>query len=157
MQFPLPPYAHAPGRNARHDSALFAGVKAATPKHTVSDEAATNPAWRYGLELLEAGFFWECHEALEPVWANAAPNSRERAAVQGVIQLANAALKLEMGRPTAAQRLAAAAQGLFAAATADDGMAMMLDRGVVEAAVAALADGRRASFVGLASFPKQAI
>lgn len=104
--FPLPPYAHIPGRNGRHDPDIFRAVKAATPSVTENASAADNAAWRFGLELFAAGFYWECHEALEPVWLNAPPNSRERALVQAVIQLANARLKLAMGRPKAAERLA---------------------------------------------------
>ena len=62
-------------------------------------------AFQAGLELLEAGFYWEAHEVLEPVWMNARANTPERHFVQALIQLANAALKLLMQRPGAATRL----------------------------------------------------
>ncbi|MEM7212855.1 MAG: DUF309 domain-containing protein, partial [Pseudomonadota bacterium] len=44
-------------------------------------------------------------EVWEPVWMRAGGNSRERLAVQGLIQLSNACLKLVMQRPGAARRL----------------------------------------------------
>lgn len=59
-----------------------------------------------GMALYRAGFFWEAHEAWEPLWLAAPPNSRERALMQGLIQLANGWLKLRMGKPRAAARIA---------------------------------------------------
>ena len=53
---------------------------------------------------------------LEPLWMRAPPNGRGRRVLQGLIQVANAALKLRMGRPRAAARLAAIAAGHFEAA-----------------------------------------
>ncbi len=127
MTFPLPPYAHRPGRNARHYPALFAAVRAATPDVT---DGPDNPAWRHGLRLLKAGYFWEAHEVLEPVWLNAPPNSREREAVRGVIQTANAALKAVMDQPNAAARLTALAATCFGeAAGAANRPVMGLDAG----------------------------
>lgn len=113
---PLPPRRHVPGRNVRPDEAFFAAVKAAAPALTRSDDAAGNPAWLYGLRLFNAGYYWEAHEVLEVVWMNAAPNSRERHLVQGVIHLANALLKAEMGRANACRRLAGLARLAFAEA-----------------------------------------
>ena len=49
---------------------------------------------------------------LEPVWMASAPNSAEKAMAQAVIQLANAALKLDMGKPKAAVRLAGMVEAL---------------------------------------------
>lgn len=129
-KFPRPPYAHLPGQNARHDPLLFAAVKAATPAVTASASAAANPAWRFGLELLAEGFFWECHEVLEPVWLNAAPNSRERAVVQGAIQLANARLKALQGRDKAAGRLFAMSAGLFRKAAPSPAMGLDVEASV---------------------------
>lgn len=139
MRFALPSHAHIPGRNARHPPNAFEDVKAATPAETIAAEAPRNPAWRFGLTLLARGYFWECHEVLEPVWLNAAPNSRERAAVRAVIQLANAALKVEMERPTAAARLCDMASALFH--EAGDG-AMGLDLAGALRAVDAARRGR---------------
>ncbi len=79
------------------------------PGLTPRPEAEIRPGLEEGLALYRAGFFWEAHEAWEPLWLDAAPNSRERALLQGLIQLANGWLKLRMGRAPAARRIAALA------------------------------------------------
>lgn len=115
--FPARPY--VPGRTPRHAEDRFDAVKACAPNPTRSDEADRNLAWRHGLNLFAAGYFWEAHEVLERVWMNAPENSAERHVVRGVIQLANAALKQRMGRERAAARLAAIAAELFTRAPRD--------------------------------------
>ena len=103
---------------------------------TVSETAGLNPAWHYGLVLLEAGFYWEAHEVLEPVWMNAAEDSAERHLVQAVIQLANGALKIAMGRPKAAERLFDMVRDLLA--KAGPGPVMGLDPWQVVQSIAAI-------------------
>lgn len=148
--FPWPPYAHVPGRTPRHGPALFEAVKAATPTETRSDAAAANPAWRHGLALLDAGLFWECHEALEPVWLNARPNGLERLLLQAVIQIANSGLKRAMDRPQAAARLTGMALDLIGELPTD-ALVMGLSRADVEAA--AMAAGRGGATALLKSAP----
>ena len=104
MIFPFPPYVHVPGRTPRHPESLFRSVKAS------KDEDAV---WAHALALFRAGFYWECHEVLEPLWLRAREGSAERAYIQGVIQLANARLKRRMGWEKAAARLDAIAAELF--------------------------------------------
>ena len=103
--WPLPETAHVPGRTSRPDASPAYLAAAAAPAVTEPARWAENAAYRYSVRLFEAGFFWEAHEVWEPVWMRSPPNSRERALVQGLIQLANACLKLRMGRPQAAERL----------------------------------------------------
>ena len=38
----------------------------------VTAEEAWGGAWREGVRLFEEGAYWECHEALEPPWLEAA-------------------------------------------------------------------------------------
>lgn len=104
-ELPLPAYRHLPGVNARHAEDAFDFIKLLTPPVTKSKDALQNPAWCYGVKLFNDGFYWECHEVLEEIWSNAPPNSRERFLVQGVIHLANAALKEKLHRKKAKQRL----------------------------------------------------
>ncbi len=118
MSLPLPDHKHVPGHNARHPEDAFDWIR---------DQAAAeagNATWLYGLCLLHEGFYWEAHEVLEPVWMAAAPNSAEKAMAQAVIQLANAALKLDMGKPKAAIRLAGMVEAL--ASEAAQGGAVVL-------------------------------
>nr|WP_255553389.1 DUF309 domain-containing protein [Maritimibacter sp. DP1N21-5] len=58
-----------------------------------------------GFAQYRAGFFWEAHEAWEPVWMDLPPNSPEKAEMAALIQLANARLKLAMDRPNAVARI----------------------------------------------------
>ena len=129
MSLPLPAHKHVPGANARHPDGTFDWIR------DQAEAEAGNAAWEYGLRLLHEGFYWEAHEVLEPVWMAAAPNSAEKAMSQAVIQLANAALKQDMGRPKAAARLAAMVEAL--AAEAARGGAVVLGIDVTEMAQAA--------------------
>jgi hypothetical protein len=70
-------------------------------------------AYRYGARLYVEGFFWEAHEVWEAVWKAAPPNGVERLMLRGLIQLANAALKLKMDRAKAALRLLLEARELL--------------------------------------------
>lgn len=79
------------------------------PGLTPRPRAEIAPGLEEGLALYRAGYFWEAHEAWEPLWLAAPPNSRERALLQGLIQLANGWLKLRMDRAPAAERIAAIA------------------------------------------------
>lgn len=98
--------AHIPGRNARpaSKSEIFR-ISSSAPCPTDPDRWSANDAWLAGLVAYRHGYFWEAHEVWEAVWKNARPNSVERSLLQGVIQLANAGLKLRMGQPNAARRL----------------------------------------------------
>tara|TARA_R100000322_G_scaffold75912_5_gene47545 strand:+ start:9759 stop:10118 length:360 start_codon:yes stop_codon:yes gene_type:complete len=82
------PAPHIPGRNAR------------------PPEGSIAPGWAEGLAQYRAGYFWEAHEAWEPVWMEAAPNSPEKSLLQAAIQLANGNLKRVTGQPRAATRIA---------------------------------------------------
>ena len=108
----LPPHAYVPGQTPRHAEDAFDGIKATVAPGLRSDQIAQTEAWRAGLEYLDAGFYWEAHEVLEAVWMICPPNSVERIFVQCLIQLANAALKRDMGRAGAARRLFDHAQQL---------------------------------------------
>lgn len=61
--------------------------------------------FRYGVDLYNCGCWWEAHEAWEGVWMALAAGSARRAAVQALIQVANAHLKLQLGRRKAVERL----------------------------------------------------
>ena len=135
----LPEHRHVPGQSARHPEGAFDVIRAQALRPTRSATASQNPAWRYGLRLLGAGYWWETHEVLEPVWMHAPPNAPERHMVQAVIQIANAALKYEMARPNAARRLCAMATSLVRAA--DSGLVMGLETRRVLGVINALRAG----------------
>lgn len=111
---PLPPHAYVPGRNARHEEEIFAAIHDSVRDGMGVGELTGTLAWRAGWHYIQQGYFWEAHEALEPVWMALPEGGAERQFVQAVIQTANAALKLEMARPKAARRLCAIVRQLLA-------------------------------------------
>jgi len=108
---PLPPHAHVPGRNARHEEGHWDDVRATAEPGMSAEALAASPAFVSGMVFFENGFFWEAHEVWEAVWMACPPNSAEHRFVQALIQLANAELKLAMGKPKAATRLCGIASG----------------------------------------------
>lgn len=126
-QSPLPPLPpHVPGRNERPAEDLFEAVKQQALDPTSDDTHHNNCCWQYGLHLFNNGYFWEAHEVWEAVWMLAPQNSRERVLLQGVIHLANAALKRKMDRPTATVRLIDLANGCFREAFPAEGQRQLM-------------------------------
>lgn len=110
MMFPLPGQRHIPGTTSVPDRVPLEAAKALTPPRVTAGNWHDAPAYAYGLQLHAHGYYWEAHEVWEAVWLATAPNSQERHLLAGLIQLANACLKLEMVQPKAAVRLLQASQ-----------------------------------------------
>jgi hypothetical protein len=110
---PLPPHAYVPGQNTRHPEDWFDAIKASVTQDVPVVALDQTAAWQAGRAYFEAGYFWECHEVLEAVWMRCPDPSPERAATQALIQLANARLKLKMGKPRATLRLCDIVQRLL--------------------------------------------
>ena len=74
--------------------------------------------WRFvhGLDLLDHGYLWEAHEALEALWVADRDDLARRALLGGLIQTAAASLCAHLERPEAAARLAARAAAQLSAA-----------------------------------------
>jgi Domain of unknown function (DUF309) len=109
----LPRWAHVPGAGGEADHAPLALAKAEVPARFDRYVPASHPAVIYGLQLNNAGFFWEAHEVLEAVWKAAPQGGLDRICLRGCIQIANANLKLTMGRRRATARLIAEAAAEF--------------------------------------------
>jgi uncharacterized protein len=103
-------------------------------------------AYRYGARLYVEGFFWEAHEVWEAVWKASSQNGVERLLLRGLIQLANAALKLTMERRNSALRLLLEADALLGetAAAARSEVAMGVGLAPLRTAVQELAASLRA-------------
>lgn len=111
---PAPPHAYVPGRTPRHAEGAFDALRDTARAGMTPAELMRCDAWRAGWRFLDDGFAWEAHEVWEPVWMALPAGSRDRAIVQASIQIANAALKLRMGRPRAALRLCRIAAAIVA-------------------------------------------
>ena len=107
---------YVPGKTDRPSQELFEGAVA-----DLDEVGGTDGLWRSlsfvsGLQAGMDGYFWEAHEFWEPVWMRLPVGAGDRLALQALIQLANAGLKVEMDRPKASERLLALAEGLMAEA-----------------------------------------
>lgn len=111
-----PSHAYVPGRNARHPEGAFDPIRDTAHPGMTPDALAESDAFRHGLFYIDAGFYWEAHEVLEPVWMALPEGGTERRFVQALIQTANGYLKIRMDRPRAALRLCRIARGLLPAA-----------------------------------------
>jgi hypothetical protein len=112
-KLPLPRWAYVPGdaKAAEADYETLAQVKLLVPARFHNFVPARHPALRYGLALNDSGYFWEAQEVLEAVWAAAPQGGRERTLLRACIQIANANLRLRMGKSHAAARLLGEALG----------------------------------------------
>lgn len=113
--YPLPTHAYVPGVTERHPENAFDELKNSVSTGQNPSQLEQSDAFCAGLQFFEAGFYWETHELLEPVWMALPEGCEEKQFVQGLIQLANGFLKLRMHRPKAALRLATIVRGLIPA------------------------------------------
>jgi hypothetical protein len=104
-QVPLPTVAFVPGRAGSKrpaDGWLKVDARTLPP-----DRWRENEAWLHGVDLWNAGFLWEAHEAWETIWR--IPYDAEQAEfLRGMIQCAAAGLKLAIGNGSSATNLARA-------------------------------------------------
>lgn len=107
---PFPPYAYLPGesphptRDPRGHSYGHEGEGAGA--YLDSDRWRENEEYLYGVDLYNHGYLWESHEAWESLWHPAKHDAMQAEHLQGLIQCAAAALKIEMGQPRGLARLA---------------------------------------------------
>ncbi len=121
----FPPYAYIPGSTPRHDEAVFEVFHDSVRPGMTTSQLSQTAAWAAGWHYFRAGYFWEAHEVLEPVWMQTPDGSPERHLVQSLIQTANAALKLQMNRPNAVRRLCDIAEDHLTEARRSDAEALM--------------------------------
>lgn len=114
----LPAYAYLPGRDP-HPTADPRGHSYDTAPWFAVQEPGRAERWRecrpylYGVDLFNAGYWWEAHEAWEPLWRGCLKDNVQRRYLQGLIQAANALLKRRMGKRVAVARLALACRQHF--------------------------------------------
>lgn len=118
---PLPTYAYVPGGRWPHPNR-------ARPREADAPPSPIKPgAWRAsrpylrGIELFNAGYYWEAHEAWEGLWMVHGRRGPTAAVLQGLIKLAASALKIREGRPRGVRSLAGQAANHFAEAIAAAG------------------------------------
>ncbi|MER8480813.1 MULTISPECIES: DUF309 domain-containing protein [unclassified Mesorhizobium] len=77
------------------------------------EESLSSNGFRWGIDLFNHGYYWEAHEAWEPLWHAAKQSTQHRLLFKGLILLAAAGVKIREGKPVAAARHAARAAALF--------------------------------------------
>lgn len=139
----LPDYKHQPGLNARPAEDFLSASLADFPTPVTDNNWEQNLAWCFGVRLINEHFFWEAHEALEPVWMKTSPNAREQFLTQGLIQLANCALKSTMQKTSAAAKLSVLAEDCVERAYTgmNNGKLMGLEKKTLRLAITAAGRG----------------
>ncbi|MCW6512900.1 DUF309 domain-containing protein [Lichenifustis flavocetrariae] len=100
----FPSYAYLPGRfphPVRHPLGHSYDPEAASP---VCETCSDAEAFRWGMDLFNHGYYWEAHEAWEPLWRAADRGSADRALLKGLILTAAAGVKRREGKAIAAGR-----------------------------------------------------
>ncbi len=97
----FPPYRFLPGvhPHPQRDPAghSYAQRSQHEPRHDWSVDAwATLEEWLWGIDLFNAFYFWEAHEAWEVLWAGKPRESAPGQLLQGLIQVAAALLKIRL-------------------------------------------------------------
>ena len=135
---PLPPYSYVPGHGlphpvndpaghlygVQHEPPIPAAELALLPtepasrRRALAATLAANPRWLYALDLFNAGFYWEAHEAWESFWNAFGRTTPEALFIQGLIHLAAAAVKIREGKPAGVSRHTKRARELLGDLTA---------------------------------------
>jgi hypothetical protein len=79
----------------------------------VDDAWESSPAYLRGIELFNAGYYWEAHEAWESLWHAHGRRGPTAEIIQALIKLAAAGLKVREGRTAGVRTHAARAAALF--------------------------------------------
>ena len=99
---PFPPYAFVPGRfpHPTGDPAghSFGSTPVAPPKVEPERWPECRP-YLYGIDLFNAGYYWECHVAWESLWLACGRKGVVADFLKGLIKLAAAGVKALEGRP----------------------------------------------------------
>ncbi|MER8440411.1 DUF309 domain-containing protein [Mesorhizobium sp. M1312] len=77
------------------------------------EDSLNSDVFRWGIDLFNHGYYWEAHEAWEPLWHAAQQSAQHRQFFKGLILLAAAGVKIREGKRVAAARHAARAAALF--------------------------------------------
>lgn len=118
---PLPAFAYVPGGPWPHPNrSRPTGDEPPPPPIEPGAWGESRPFLR-GVELFNAGYYWEAHEAWEGLWMAHGRRGPTAAVLQGLIKLSAAALKVREGRPGGVRSLAGQAANHFADAIASAG------------------------------------
>jgi hypothetical protein len=134
---PLPPYAFVPGGPWPHPIRSPDGHsygRRVRPIEPIS--GGRSPQFLRGIELFDAGYYWEAHEAWEVLWHAEGRRGATADLLKGLIKLAAAGVKVREGQEHGVRIHAERAAECFAAARASGGgnqLGLDLDRWIERA------------------------
>ncbi len=97
---PFPAYAFTPGRNphpVRDPRGHSHGAEASHPPAPDPDDWRASHDYLRGIDLFNAGYYWEAHEAWEGLWNASGRTGPVALLLQALIALSAAGLKLRVG------------------------------------------------------------
>lgn len=98
----LPAYAYLPGSNQPHPVRDLQGHSYDQGQLELADGADTALMW--GIDLFNLGYYWEAHEAWEPLWIAAKGAVWDRTLYKGLIMLAATGVKIRERKWVPARR-----------------------------------------------------
>lgn len=105
----FPPYAFLPGAHPHPTGDPAGHSYRETPEppaaYFTPRDWQSNDDYLFGVDLYNAGFLWEAHEAWEGLWHSAKHDALQAEFLQGLIQCAAAALKARMQQPAGVTKL----------------------------------------------------
>lgn len=116
----LPPYTYVPGGPWPHPNRAREANGHPVPPPPVG-VIADSPLFRRGIELFDAGYYWEAHEAWEVLWHAAGRRGPTADVLRGLIKLAAAGIKVRERREPGVRTHARRAAECFAAARRQGG------------------------------------
>lgn len=105
---PFPPYRHLPGTTPHPERSPDGHLRGAslTPTLSLTQKGwAENEDYLFGIDLFNAGYFWEAHASWERLWALEESDSEARRFLQALVQTSAACLKARMGEKVGARKL----------------------------------------------------
>jgi uncharacterized protein len=113
----LPPYSYVPGGPWPHPSRSPEGHSFGHSEGPAAPLCgARSPRFLRGVELFDAGYYWEAHEAWESLWHAEGRRGATADLLKGLIKLAAAGVKVREGQEHGVRIHAGRAAECFAAA-----------------------------------------
>lgn len=105
---PLPPYRYLPGHEAhptRDPAGHSFGVVDAAPPPLAAADWPQREDYRFGVDLFNAGYWWEAHEVFESLWHASGRQTPVGHCLQAFIQCAAAHIQAELQHARGARNL----------------------------------------------------
>lgn len=115
-EIPFPAYAFVPAQHPHpvtDPRGHSFGQPHSVPAPLDPEHPVRSRGFLFAIDLFNAGFYWEAHEAWEGFWMAAGRNGPVADFLKGLIKLAAAGVKAREGQPVGVQRHARRAEELF--------------------------------------------